>query len=346
LRRCGRDHYSIPAHLRRAIRTPRSSAKTAATRPRGPPHRYRDREARKSPTRTPDPAARIFGPPAPRSARRHHFLLGSFQAPSRLIPIPHPLPARSAGALPGPAARIPRIAWTWSHDPTPMVNKALLAPGDVLVPSLHSCRNVTRCIGDPLEVALGHIACRPIGSVVLEGLAGGDQREGVVNRSATGALAIRSLQIVLDRLPEPRHHVLADHHIGIATGKLAKLDPHPLIQPRELFGPAARRSARRHQFLLDSSWPPSPPPCPRALRARSPGAGRTDSEGRMDLSHYPAPWLTKPCTGQPTSENSAVGNTPISALTSPLPGSPISLPARPVGALLASAARAPRVAWT
>ena len=107
------------------------------------------------------------------------------------------------------------------------------------------------------------------------------------SRSATGARAIRTLgQVVLDRLPEAWRHILADHHAGVAAEKLAQLDPYPRqIQEREFFGSAPRRSARRYR----SFWvPSSPAPCPRALRARSPVGGRTDSQGRMDLVHHAA----------------------------------------------------------
>jgi hypothetical protein len=45
--------------------------------------------------------------------------------------------------------------------------------GDVLVLSPEYRRNVTRRLGNPLEVALHRIACHPIGGVVFEGLAGG-----------------------------------------------------------------------------------------------------------------------------------------------------------------------------
>ena len=65
-------------------------------------------------------------------------------------------------------------------------------------------------------------------------------------------------------------------------------DPAPRLVPIPPSPPGSSPTSAR--------LPPIPPPipCPRALRARSSGGGRTDSQDRMDRSHHAAGMVNEP----------------------------------------------------
>jgi hypothetical protein len=109
------------------------------------------------------------------------------------------------------------------------------------------------------------------GGVVLERLAGGSVSILAMasrmcrSRSATGARALRTPRPGRPRcLPEAWQGVLADHHVGVAAEKVAKLDAYPRqIEQREFRG----RRTLQHVDIAPSGLLP-----PQILPARPAGA--------------------------------------------------------------------------